>query len=77
MTKFSTSIAMWFGKTNDGDDEGGDASVTDGCQAFIGFTAGNIALVDRGDCSFVSKANRAVPSGAGRQVPQSGRTPVS
>ena len=49
---------------NDGDDEGGTASVTDACQSLIGFTAGNIALVDRGTCPFVTKTANALAAGA-------------
>ncbi len=49
---------------NDGDDEAGAGSVTDACQALIGFTPGNIALIDRGQCSFVIKVNNAAAAGA-------------
>lgn len=49
---------------DDGDDEGGSASVTDACQNLVGFTSGNIALIDRGDCSFASKVLRAQNAGA-------------
>ncbi|MHC4695303.1 MAG: M4 family metallopeptidase [Planctomycetota bacterium] len=71
-----TAAAAWFNPTppvtvtadvelvDDGDDEGGAASVTDGCQPLIGFTAGNIALIDRGTCSFDTKANNAIAAGA-------------
>ncbi len=48
----------------DGDDEGGAASVTDGCQPLIGFTAGHIALIDRGTCPFVTKVGNAASAGA-------------
>ncbi len=53
---------------NDGDDEGGEASVNDGCQPFVGFTAGNIALIDRGSCPFVAKVNNAEAAGASGAV---------
>lgn len=49
---------------NDGDDEGGTASVTDACQALEGFTAGNIALINSGTCSFLDKAANAEAAGA-------------
>lgn len=49
---------------NDGDDEGGDGSITDGCQPLIGFTPGNIALIDRGTCFFDVKAINAQNAGA-------------
>ena len=40
---------------------------TSGCEAadFAGFTAGNIALMQRGDCAFVQKVDNAVAAGAG------------
>ena len=49
---------------NDGDDNNGNGSVTDGCEPLIGFTPGRIALIDRGTCSFVSKVNAAEAAGA-------------
>jgi Zn-dependent metalloprotease len=49
---------------NDGDDESGAASVTDACQPLVGFTAGNIALVDRGGCAFVDKVMTVQNAGA-------------
>lgn len=49
---------------NDGDDEGGAGTVTDGCQSLIGFSAGRIALIDRGACTFVSKVTNAINAGA-------------
>jgi extracellular elastinolytic metalloproteinase len=36
----------------------------EGCNPFIGFPAGAIALVDRGTCPFVQKANNAQAAGA-------------
>jgi Zn-dependent metalloprotease len=49
---------------NDGDDEGGIATVTDACQPLLDFTVGNIALIDRGSCSFLDKAANAEAAGA-------------
>src|SRR5206468_1650611 len=42
-------------------------SSTSGCEAadFAGFTAGNIALVQRGTCDFEVKARNAQAAGAG------------
>ncbi len=37
---------------------------TDGCEPIVGFTRGRIALVDRGTCTFVSKAKNAQEAGA-------------
>lgn len=45
-------------------DDGAGASPTDGCEPFLGFPAGNIALVDRGACSFVLKVFNAQNAGA-------------
>ena len=41
-------------------------SSTSGCEAadFVGFTAGNIALVQRGTCPFLTKASNAIAAGA-------------
>ncbi len=50
---------------NDGDDTtlpGG--SMTDGCESLVGFTPGNIALIDRGACTFVLKSLNAEAAGA-------------
>jgi hypothetical protein len=44
--------------------DGTGPSVNDGCQPFVGFTPGRIALVDRGNCPFVDKANNAQAAGA-------------
>ncbi|UCE60919.1 MAG: M4 family metallopeptidase [Phycisphaerales bacterium] len=49
---------------DDGDDEGGTASVTDACQPLIGFTAGNLALLDLGTCSFRTQTTNAQAAGA-------------
>lgn len=40
------------------------ASPADGCAALTGFTAGNIALIDRGTCAFVDKVQNAQDAGA-------------
>ncbi len=48
----------------DGDDEGGAASVNDACQPLVGFTPGNIALIDRGTCAFTVKVGNAEAAGA-------------
>lgn len=37
---------------------------TDGCEPLAGFTAGRIALIDRGTCTFVVKAQNAEAAGA-------------
>jgi len=42
----------------------GSANPTEGCDPFVGFPAGAIALVDRGTCSFVQKAGNAQAAGA-------------
>ncbi len=49
---------------NDNDDQGGTASVTDGCQALVGFTPGRVALIDRGACEFGLKVLNAENAGA-------------
>lgn len=54
-----TGITADVEYVNDGDDEGGTQSVNDGCQALVGFTAGRIALIDRGGCPFVQKVQNA------------------
>ncbi len=52
-------------KNPDGpDDNGRPTGTTNGCQPLIRFTAGNIALIDRGGCSFVKKVQTAVAAGA-------------
>ncbi len=40
------------------------APATNGCESFVGFTPGNIALVDRGSCIFVTKVLNAQAAGA-------------
>ncbi|MEM7482057.1 MAG: PA domain-containing protein [Acidobacteriota bacterium] len=42
----------------------GVGTTTDGCEALVGFTAGNIALIDRGSCAFTVKAQNAEAAGA-------------
>jgi hypothetical protein len=42
----------------------GSANPTEGCNPLVGFPAGGVALVDRGTCSFVQKANNAQNAGA-------------
>jgi uncharacterized repeat protein (TIGR01451 family) len=42
----------------------GSGTVTDGCQALVGFPAGAIALVDGGTCSFKTKTLNAQNAGA-------------
>lgn len=49
---------------NDGDDEGGAASETDGCQANLDDITGKIAMVDRGTCEFGTKCLNAQNAGA-------------
>ncbi len=46
------------------DDGGGPGTASDGCEALIGFTAGNIALIDRGTCDFSLKVFNAQSVGA-------------
>ena len=50
-------------RVDDGDDSGG-GSIHDGCQPLIDFTAGNVALIDRGTCEFGTKALNAEIAGA-------------
>jgi Zn-dependent metalloprotease len=51
---------------DDGDDEGGDGTTTDGCQTLTnaGAINGNIALIDRGACNFTVKVKNAQDAGA-------------
>jgi hypothetical protein len=44
--------------------DGGGVSTTDGCEPLVGFPAGSIALVDRGNCNFTVKAANAQAAGA-------------
>ncbi|MCB1032445.1 MAG: M36 family metallopeptidase, partial [Acidobacteria bacterium] len=45
-------------------DDASGASTTDGCEPFVGFPSGNIALLDRGSCTFVIKVLNAQAAGA-------------
>lgn len=49
---------------DDGDDEGGTGTVTDGCQPAINDITGKIAMVDRGLCEFGTKCLNAENEGA-------------
>jgi hypothetical protein len=42
----------------------GSGTSSDGCEPLVGFTPGNIALIDRGICAFVLKAQNAEAAGA-------------
>jgi hypothetical protein len=42
----------------------GSGTTSDGCQALVGFTSGNIALLDRGGCPFTQKVQNAENAGA-------------
>ncbi|MEM7050030.1 MAG: PA domain-containing protein [Acidobacteriota bacterium] len=42
----------------------GVGTTSDGCEALVGFTAGNIALIDRGSCAFTQKVVNAEAAGA-------------
>ena len=46
----------------------GTATPTDGCDPLIGFTAGNIAFIDRGTCEFGVKALNAQDAGASAAI---------
>jgi len=49
-------------------DTGAGTTPSDGCTALVGFTAGNVALVDRGQCEFGLKALNAENAGASAVV---------
>ena len=49
---------------NDNQNNGGATLFTDGCEPFVGFTPGRIALIDRGGCPFSTKAVNAQGAGA-------------
>lgn len=56
----------------------GTEITSDGCEAIVGFTPGNIALIDRGACTFVLKAQNAEAAGASAVIianNQPGSTP--
>lgn len=44
--------------------DGAGASTTDACEPLVGFPAGDIALLDRGSCTFVLKVKNAQDAGA-------------
>lgn len=46
----------------------GSVSPSDGCTALTGFTPGNIAVIDRGDCEFGLKALNAETAGASAAI---------
>jgi hypothetical protein len=56
-------LAGSFAVVNDG-----SALPTEGCEPLVGFPAGAIALVDRGTCPFVQKAQNAQDAGASAVV---------
>jgi len=58
------SVTAEVEAADDGDDESGEGSTTDACQPLVGFTAGRIALIDRGRCEFIVKALHAYAAGA-------------
>ncbi len=49
---------------DDGDDEGGTGSTTDGCQALVNDLTGKIALIDRSSCEFGLQCLNAQAAGA-------------
>jgi len=69
---FYTAATASFGATLDGLGVTGDIELVDdgtangseGCNALTGFTAGAIALIDRGNCEFGTKALNAENAGA-------------
>lgn len=57
----------------------GSGNATDGCEPLVGFTPGNIALIDRGACAFVLKSLNAEAAGASAVIianNQPGATPI-
>jgi len=42
----------------------GTGTASDACEPIQGFSSGRIALIDRGDCTFIDKAERAADAGA-------------
>ncbi|HLE99736.1 MAG TPA: PA domain-containing protein [Gaiellaceae bacterium] len=46
----------------------GVGATSDGCESFVGFPGGAIALVDRGTCTFVQKALNAQAAGAAAMI---------
>lgn len=69
---FYTAATASFGATLDGLGVTGDIELVDdgtangseACNALVGFTSGNIALIDRGNCEFGTKALNAENAGA-------------
>ncbi len=49
---------------DDGDDEGGTGSTTDGCQTLVNDLTGKIALIDRSTCEFGQQCLNAETAGA-------------
>ncbi len=45
-------------------DDGSGGTASQGCAALVGFTPGNVALIDRGNCEFGTKALNAETAGA-------------
>ncbi len=68
----TTGVTAEIELTNDGDDtsgcDPGTSTLSDGCQPLVGFTPGNIALIDRGCCEFGVKAQMAEDAGAAAVV---------
>lgn len=60
----SFDIAAPVVAADDGDDEGGDGSTEDACQAPTTDVAGKIALVRRGQCEFAQKVRNMQDAGA-------------
>jgi hypothetical protein len=62
----ATGVTGELELVNDGVVGTGDppGTETDGCEPLVGFTAGNIALVDRGFCGFSVKVKNAQDAGA-------------
>ncbi|MCB1055290.1 MAG: M36 family metallopeptidase, partial [Acidobacteria bacterium] len=46
----------------------GTAPASDGCESFVGFTPGHIALIDRGTCAFTVKVKNAQNAGAAAAI---------
>lgn len=61
-TPTAAGVSAGIARVNDG--TGGPGTPTDACEPLIGFPAGAIALVDRGQCTFVIKARNAQAAGA-------------